>query len=137
MRVGIWRDRLQTDDHSSQLSPIISNTIVKRGIGKNIAVNDGSLAENERDFDSKLGEYAADHVDSKVQFPMKVVKMESEHQQQVGGGNEKSGIPGSEAAEQKVNQAVEEEGPIIRDEEVECSLLPHFTTAEWDTITLV
>ncbi|KAF5703420.1 hypothetical protein FMUND_13002 [Fusarium mundagurra] len=137
MRVGIWRDKLQNDHHSSQLSPIISNTIVKQGIGKKSAVSDGSLTEKERVFDSKLGEYAADHVDSKVQFPMKIVKMKLEHQQETGEGNEKSGIPGSEAAEQKVNQAVEEEETILRDEEVECSLLPHFTTAKWDTISLV
>ncbi|QGI66487.1 hypothetical protein CEK26_010444 [Fusarium fujikuroi] len=134
IRVGIWED---DHNYSSQLSPIISNTIVRLGLGKRATFGDESLTENERVFDSKIGDYAAGHVDSKVLFPLKVVKRGVEHQLNDKELDDKDGVPGSEANAQEVNEAEEEEGASIRDEEVECSLLPHFTTAEWGTISLI
>ncbi|SCV36387.1 related to tol protein [Fusarium fujikuroi] len=134
IRVGIWAEDYI---YSSQLSPIISNTIVKLGLGKIATFGDESLTENERVFDLKIGEYAAGHVDSKVMFPLKVVKRVVEHQSNAKDLDGKNGIPGSEATVQEVNEAEEEEGPFVHNEEVECSLLPHFTTAKWGTISLV
>lgn len=133
IRVGTWEEDFR---YSSQLSPMISNTIIKLGIGKISTRSHGSLTENERVFDLKLGEYAAGHVDSKVLFPI-VVKGVVEHQSDIEELDEKAGVLESEDTEQEVNETEEDEDPFIRDEEVECSLLPHFTTAEWGTISLV
>ncbi|KAG4284500.1 hypothetical protein FPRO06_08879 [Fusarium proliferatum] len=132
-RVGMWYEDYR---HPSQLSPMISNTIVKLGLGKSSPFDDGSLMEDELVFDSKLGEYAAGQVNSKVLFPMKVVKSVIEHQ---SGEelDERASVSGSEATEQEVNEVKEEQRFSICYEEVECSLLPHFTTAEWGTISLV
>ncbi|KIL92405.1 tol protein [Fusarium avenaceum] len=134
IRVGTWGD-----DHrySSQLNPIISNTIVKLGVGKNSTFTGGSLTENERVFDSKLGEYAAGHVASKVQFPIKIAKGVMEYQPNIEEVVDEAGNLEFGATEQKIVKTVEEDGPFIRDEEVECSLLPHCTTAEWATISLI
>lgn len=133
-RVGMWDEDFR---FSSQLSPIVSNTIIRLGIGKNSILSDGNMTENERVFDLKLGQYAAGHVESKVLFPIRVVKRVVDHQSNIGELEEKAGVPGSGATEQEVNETEGEEGPFISDEEVECSLLPHLTTAEWGTISLV
>ncbi|CVL08025.1 related to tol protein [Fusarium mangiferae] len=131
-RVGTWHE---TCDYASPLSPIISNTIIKLGIGKNSSLNHGSLTENERVFDLKLGQYAAAHGDSKVLIG-EVFKNAVDHQSNIEERDEKIDIPASEDTEQEGNVSQEEE-LLIRNEEVECSLLPHFTTAEWGTISLV
>ncbi|RKL45010.1 hypothetical protein BFJ72_g3660 [Fusarium proliferatum] len=133
-RVGSWSE---DNRYSSQLSPMISNTILKLGIGKDSTLSDRSLTENERVFDLKFDEYAAGHVDSKVLFPMKVVKSIVEHESNIKVLDEKAGVPASGDTEQEAIEMKEEEGPLVRDEEVACALLPHFTTAEWGTISLV
>ncbi|KAF5252709.1 hypothetical protein FANTH_2336 [Fusarium anthophilum] len=133
-RVGSWEDDYR---FSSQLSPSISNTIIKLGVGKKSTLRDGSLTKNERVFDSKLRKYAASHVASKVKFPMPVVKKAMQHQPDSGEVEKKAGVSGPTATEQEANQADEDEEPFFRDEWVKCSLLPHFTTAKWGTISLV
>jgi hypothetical protein len=134
IRVGTWKDDIR---YSSQLNPMFSNTIVKLSVGKNSACSDGSLTENERVFDSNLREYAANHVASKVQFPIKIVKRVTEYQPDIKEVGDEVGTPGFGVTEQKAIETDGEKGPFIRNEEVECSLLPHFSTAEWATITLV
>lgn len=136
IRVGTWQEDFR---HASQLNPIISNTIVKLSVGENSTLSDENLTENERIFDSKLRDYAAGHVASKVQFPLKIVNKLMENQPDVEKVGDKAGTLGSGATEQK---GIETDGDLPKslfnsDEEVECSLLPHFTTAEWATISLV
>ncbi|EXL39962.1 hypothetical protein FOCG_17464 [Fusarium oxysporum f. sp. radicis-lycopersici 26381] len=133
-RAGMWCEDLPVP---SQLSPMISNTIIRLGVGKNSTLSYGRLTENEHVFDSKLRKYAAGHVASKVRFPMTVVKKVREHQSDSGELDEKASVSGSEAAGRGLKEADEEEGPFIRIKEVECSLLPHFTTAKWGTVSLV
>ncbi|CEI63330.1 unnamed protein product [Fusarium venenatum] len=105
IRVGTWQD---SHHDPSQLSPMISNTIVERGIGRNSALRDDSLIANERLFDSKLGEYAIHNVASKVLLPLSNTEELNE----------------TFVRKRKTHKTVE------------CSLLPHFNTAEWDTISL-
>lgn len=62
---------------------MISNTVVKLSVGKNSTCTEGSLTENERVFDSKLGEYVAGHVASKVHFPIKIAKRVMEYRQDI------------------------------------------------------
>ncbi|KAF5650582.1 NAD(P)H-dependent oxidoreductase [Fusarium sp. NRRL 52700] len=119
-RVGSWEDDYR---FSSQLSPIISNTIIKLGVGEISTLRDGSLSENERIFDSKLREYAAGHVASEVLFPMPGVKKAMQYP------------PDTEEVDKK-NEADKDAVPSFRDKRVKCSLLPHFTTAEWATISI-
>ncbi|KAJ3547607.1 hypothetical protein NM208_g1432 [Fusarium decemcellulare] len=76
------------------LSPVISNTVVLRGVGTGSGPRGWQMTAEEDSFDSKLGEYAATQVD----------------------------IPVRDRRDNKM---------------VECSLLPHFETAEWATIGLV
>ncbi|KAF4449180.1 hypothetical protein FALBO_16708 [Fusarium albosuccineum] len=76
------------------LSPVISNTVVLRGVGTRSGPPGWEMMAEEDSFDSKLGEYAATQVD----------------------------IPVRDRRDDKM---------------VECSLLPHFETAEWATICLV
>ncbi|EYB27945.1 hypothetical protein FG05_04633 [Fusarium graminearum] len=45
IRIGTWNE----DFYSSQLSPVISNTIVKNGVGKVSILRDGNLTFTERD----------------------------------------------------------------------------------------
>ncbi|KAF5577215.1 hypothetical protein FPANT_10546 [Fusarium pseudoanthophilum] len=134
IRIGIWNDDLR---YASQLSPIISNTIVKLSVGKNSTSIDGSLTENERVFDLNIGEYAGNHAGSKVQFPMKVDKKGGQRQPAIEEVDEKASTTGSKATEQDVDESGEEVEPFVRDKEINCSLLPHFITAEWGTISLI
>ncbi|KAF5625337.1 uncharacterized protein FTJAE_10056 [Fusarium tjaetaba] len=133
IRVGIW-----SEEHNwpSQLIPMISNTIAKLDLKKS-ALSDGNLTENERVFDLKLHEYAIGHAASEVEIPTKVVEEVVEHQPNIEELKEKAAVSGSEADEQESNKVDKEEGPSTPLEVVECSLLPHFTTAEWGTISLV
>lgn len=50
---------------------------------------------------------------------------------------DEAGTLESGATEQEIIKTVEENGPFMRNEDVEFSLLPHFTTSEWATISLV
>ncbi|KAF5980103.1 hypothetical protein FBULB1_5347 [Fusarium bulbicola] len=133
-RVGSWEEDYR---FSSQLSPSISNTIIKLGVGKKSTLRDGSLTKDERVFDSKLRKYAKRHVASKVQFPMPVVKKAMQHQPDTGEEDKEAGVSGPEAIEQEANETEEDEGPFFLHEKVNCSLLPHFTTAKWGTISFV
>ncbi|WZH49468.1 hypothetical protein QYS62_010669 [Fusarium acuminatum] len=116
IRVGTWKDDIR---YSSQLNPMFSNTIVKLSVGKNSACSDGSLTENERVFDSNLREYAANHVASKVQFPIKIVKRVTEYQPDIKEVGDEVGTPGFGVTEQKAIETDGEKGPFIRNEEVE------------------
>ncbi|KAF5594627.1 uncharacterized protein FSUBG_9393 [Fusarium subglutinans] len=131
-RVGSWKEDYR---FSSQLSPSISNTIIKLGVGKKSTLRDRSLTKNERVFDSELRKYAKRHVASKVQFPMPVVKKAMQYQPDTGEVEKKAGVSGPEAIKQEANEADEDEGPFFSDKWIKCSLLPHFTTAKWGTIS--
>ncbi|KAF5690083.1 hypothetical protein FCIRC_1038 [Fusarium circinatum] len=111
-RVGSWEEDYR---FSSQLSPSISNTIIKLGVGKKSILRDGSLTKNERVFDSELRKYAKRHVASKVQFPMPVVKRAMPHQPNTEEVEKEAGVSGSEAIEQEANEADEDEGPFFSD----------------------
>ncbi|KAK6713105.1 hypothetical protein SNK05_007559 [Fusarium graminearum] len=116
IRIGTWNE----DFYSSQLSPVISNTIVKNGVGKVSILRDGNLTFTERTFDSRIGEYGVATSSSKVAFPRIFVDnllMHGSNTEQVG---DNTGSAGSKTYAT-----------------VQCSLLPHFTTAEWATISLV
>ncbi|KAJ3535803.1 hypothetical protein NM208_g6982 [Fusarium decemcellulare] len=58
-RVGIWAEMFY---QTPQLSPMISNTIVKQGIGKAGASTDGLTTPEEREFEYKLGDFATTQV---------------------------------------------------------------------------
>ncbi|KAG8673793.1 hypothetical protein FPOAC1_007112 [Fusarium poae] len=117
IKVGTWVENIR---RSSLISPIISNTIVKQGIGKNSALENESLTVTERVFDSKLGEYGEDKFASKVNFPRKLVDSMLVH-----GWN-------TEELQEEVS-SMEKAG----DKMINCSSLPYFTTAERDIISLV
>ncbi|KAF5708106.1 hypothetical protein FMUND_10754 [Fusarium mundagurra] len=91
--VGMWQEDWAC---SSQLGPMISNTIVNQGIGEEECESFGGITEMEQVFDSNLRDYALQHVSSAVNFPW-----------------------------------------TEKEESVKCSLLPHFTEADWTTISIV
>ncbi|KAG7409269.1 hypothetical protein Forpe1208_v011741 [Fusarium oxysporum f. sp. rapae] len=93
IRVGMWQEDYGC---SSQLGPMISNTIVNQGIGEVERESRGGIMETEQAFDSNLRDYALHHASSVVDFPWKE-----------------------------------------KEECVECSLLPHFTKADWTTISII
>ncbi|KAF5235686.1 hypothetical protein FAUST_6917 [Fusarium austroamericanum] len=115
VRIGAWNE----DFYSSQISPIISNTIVKHGVGTPSALNYESLTADECNFDSKFGKYGAATSSSTVAFPRNYIDklLRGSITEQLGGS---IGSAGSKTYAT-----------------VQCSLLPHFTTAEWATISLV
>jgi hypothetical protein len=116
---------------------MISNTIVNQGVGKSSALSEEALTANERMFDSKLHDYGVDHTASKVRFPFTIVNRAVKQPSDNEGLDEKGSVTSYKEIEQKSNGKGGQEGPFIRDELVECSLLPYFTTAEWSTISLV
>ncbi|KAH7258876.1 heterokaryon incompatibility protein-domain-containing protein [Fusarium redolens] len=93
IRVGMWQEDYGC---SSQLGPMISNTIAKGCLAEAESKRIGGITEMEQVFDNKLREYALRHASSGVNFPWKE-----------------------------------------QEEHVQCSLLPHFTHADWATISLV
>ncbi|KAF5626327.1 hypothetical protein F25303_11146 [Fusarium sp. NRRL 25303] len=93
IRVGMWQEDWAC---SSQLGPMISNTIINQGIGEVEHKSIEGITEMEQVFDSNLREYALNHASSLVNFPWKE-----------------------------------------KEESVQCSLLPHFTQADWATISIV
>ncbi|KAL6915450.1 hypothetical protein FSST1_006945 [Fusarium sambucinum] len=107
IRIGTWHEDYRK---ASQLSPMITNTIVKRGIGKN-STEDERLTTNEQVFDFNIEKYGLRNFASEVQFSRKVV-----------------------------DRLLMGEVDLVEkdwDKMVKCSLLPHFTAAEWETISLV
>ncbi|RGP64289.1 hypothetical protein FSPOR_8109 [Fusarium sporotrichioides] len=117
LRIGTWHEDYR---YPSQFSPAIINTIVERGVGNMSALRNESLTANERIFDSKLGKYGVNDITSKVKVPWKVVDRLLMLGSETGALDEKVGP--KEKSWHKM---------------VECSLLPHITTAKWDTISLV
>ncbi|EXL71455.1 hypothetical protein FOPG_12839 [Fusarium oxysporum f. sp. conglutinans race 2 54008] len=93
IRVGMWQEDYGC---SSQLGPMISNSIVTQGIGEVKCESIQDTTEVEQVFDSNLKDYALHHASSVVNFPWKE-----------------------------------------KEESVQCSLLPHFTKADWATISIV
>ncbi|KAF4345317.1 hypothetical protein FBEOM_721 [Fusarium beomiforme] len=134
IRIGMWYEDYRC---TSQLSPMISNTIVNLGVGKKSAPKDGRLTEDEQVFDSNLHEYAAGHVESEVEFPQNLLGKVVKHYSDTEELDKKASATGYEDIEQKSPETVGQKGSYRRNEIVECSLLPHFTTAEWATISLV
>ncbi|KAF4951998.1 hypothetical protein FGADI_7114 [Fusarium gaditjirri] len=92
IRVGMWQEDWGC---SSQLGPMISNTIINHGIGEVECEGIEGITEMEEAFDSNLRHYALHHASSVVNFPWE-----------------------------------EQEEPV------QCSLLPHFTKADWTTISI-
>ncbi|KAG5813316.1 hypothetical protein H9Q74_004012 [Fusarium xylarioides] len=115
IRVGMWKESLS---YTSQLGPMISNTIVTQGIGKSSSGDDESITEAERIFGSNLFEYALHYSSSEVNFPI--------HYET---GDEVVG-----EAETREDQSKRE---MMQHRRIQCSLLPNFTIWEWTTITLV
>ncbi|RBA14574.1 hypothetical protein FPRO05_13385 [Fusarium proliferatum] len=68
IRVGMWQEDWSC---SSQLGPMISNTIVSQGIGEVKRGNIEGITEMEKGFDSGLREYALNHASSVVNFAWK------------------------------------------------------------------
>ncbi|KAF5008988.1 hypothetical protein FDECE_4762 [Fusarium decemcellulare] len=66
-RVGIWQEKLS---QTAQLSPIISNTIVKQGIGKAGALTDELTTPEGREFEYKLGNFATTQVSGSVDLDL-------------------------------------------------------------------
>ncbi|PNP76712.1 hypothetical protein FNYG_10131 [Fusarium nygamai] len=68
IRVGMWQEDWAC---SSQLGPMISNTIVTQGIGEVGRESIEGIMEMEQVFDLNLREYALNHASSMVNFPWK------------------------------------------------------------------
>ncbi|RBR13468.1 uncharacterized protein FIESC28_08168 [Fusarium coffeatum] len=138
-RVGTW---LEDFRFPSQIIPVIRNTIIKQGIGIDDETSHYPSAEQERVFDSKLRSYSVECSSSDVKFPVRRARIVPD--------------PGScsVAAEEEPrkthnNQAGQEgtgssPAPVTVSEEVEIqtfmlkhSSLPHFSKAEWTTVSLV
>ncbi|KAF4465905.1 hypothetical protein FALBO_7242 [Fusarium albosuccineum] len=161
-----------------QLSPMISNTIVKQGIGKAGASTDGLTTPEEREFEYKLGDFATTQVsysidtdlrgDRKYDSSDELGDGESDHESDDGRyrmSEPMSDIVSDKAISEENREAEDQEiydrsddgsdGKSVKtsgdssdalsdeigdgegDGIVECSLLPHFATAEWTTISLV
>jgi hypothetical protein len=134
IRTGTWREDSR---YASQLRPMISNTIVIQGVEKDSTLSKEALTANERMFDSKLRDYGVEHSASKVRFPFRIVNRAVKHPSDNEGLDEKGSVTSYRETEQKRIEKGGQEGSFIRDELVECWLLPHFTKAEWSTIFLV
>ncbi|EXK86400.1 hypothetical protein FOQG_09672 [Fusarium oxysporum f. sp. raphani 54005] len=67
IRVGMWGEDYR---YSSQLGPMISNTIISQRIGEASSEDNENRTELERIFDIKLREYASEHASSDVNFPV-------------------------------------------------------------------
>ncbi|RGP81005.1 hypothetical protein FLONG3_794 [Fusarium longipes] len=133
-RIGTWSEEQR---YASQFLPMIMNTIVKRGFGKDSARDDGSLTDNDRIFDCKLGEYAVDKVSSNIMFPLKVDDNMGIQCCSTQDFDEKESLGNPKDTEQKSGKIGGGNQLSYRDELVKCSSLPYFTTAEWGTISLV
>jgi hypothetical protein len=123
IRVGIWREDYR---YSSQLGPMISNTIISQRIGEASPEDEvNERTEVERIFEMKLREYSLEHASSNVSFPVSDKKTSMQH--------------GADVI--SFREAEIEEDPykfqIMDHRMIQCSLLPHFSSSEWSTISLV
>ncbi|TPX07922.1 uncharacterized protein E0L32_010377 [Thyridium curvatum] len=100
------------------ISPLISNTIVRQGIGS----TPSSLnTQDETAFESKLGNFAADM----VSCPVPVYCCDIDIDMEDGSRNSTSDGEGDSSSDESIWEMVE------------CSSLPYFATAKWTTILLV
>ncbi|KAM5373304.1 hypothetical protein ACJZ2D_007133 [Fusarium nematophilum] len=149
-RIGILEECW---NFTSQLSPMISNTIVKKGIGMASASTDGLITPEEEDFESKLGNFAATQVSRPVKIRVRGLDRETGNkpsEEMNNGASNKSGdesddegsdgrrdggshVSSGEIGDGKSDETRDWNGNRM----VECSRLPHFATAEWTTISLV
>ncbi|RKK85626.1 hypothetical protein BFJ71_g14100 [Fusarium oxysporum] len=122
IRVGMWGEDYR---YSSQLGPMISNTIISQRIGEASSEEKEDRTGVERIFDMKLHEYALKHASFDVSFPVSDKNTPFLH----------------EAGVTAVGEAKIEEDPykpkMMDHRMIRCSLLPHFTLSEWTTISLV
>ncbi|RBR10356.1 hypothetical protein FVER53590_12469 [Fusarium verticillioides] len=133
IRVGRWQE-----DNSlpSQLGPLISNTIVQQETGKTVNNSTEDITELERSFDSKMHEYAVRHASSMVNFPRNCTSQLDQYgvhdEEQNGIGADENGRLG-----ENLRGELQEEKEQIMVDSVKCSDLPHFSNAEWSSVSLV
>lgn len=123
IRVGMWGEDYR---YSSQLGPLISNTIISQGIGEaspEDSVDDRTEAEYI--FEMKLRGYALEHASSDVSFPVSDKETPMQHG---------AGIIAGVKAEIKEDPF---KFKMMDYRMIRCSLLPHFTQSEWTTISLL
>ncbi|KAF5589952.1 hypothetical protein FPCIR_6581 [Fusarium pseudocircinatum] len=133
IRVGRWQE-----DNSlpSQLGPLISNTIAQQGTGKTVNSSTEDITELERSFDSKMHEYAVRHASLTINFPRGYM---SQLNQDGTNDEQQNGIGADENRRFGENLGVKCQGDReqIMVDSVKCSDLPHFSNAEWSSVSLV
>ncbi|KAK2472703.1 hypothetical protein H9L39_14878 [Fusarium oxysporum f. sp. albedinis] len=133
IRVGRWQEDISLP---SQLGPLISNTIVQQGIGETVSGRTEDIAELERSFDSNMHEYAVRHASSMINFPRNCTSQLDQDRLNDQKQNDIGAKDNGEFDEDRGGEDREEKEQMMVDS-VKCSELPHFSKAEWSSISLV
>lgn len=133
IRVGRWQEDMTLP---SQLGPRISNTIVQQGIRETVNGRTKDITDLEQSFDSKMHEYAVRHASSLINFPRNCTSqldqdgvIDTDH----NGIGEDEDVQFDENSRAKLQEVKEQ----MKVDSIKCSDLPHFSNAEWSSISLV